>query len=573
MAVKKSPAELARENQELRARLEEAEDTLRAIRSGDIDAVMASGPRGDQVYTLQGADHVYRMMVEQMSESAVTVSLDGLILFANANFPVLLNLPVRQVLGRFFQDFLPGSGQTLFSRLLEQAAIGPARGEVLLETAGGRRIPAYLSLNTLHLDAKTMVSLLITDLSDQKKNEKLRASLAERMRIERELIAARKEADLASRAKSTFLANMSHEIRTPMNGILGMTELALTKDLSARVREYLQYVKQSGRALLEIINDILDLSKIESGNATLVNEPFELREGLESLLRIHSVSAHAKGLGLFHAIDLDVPDRLVGDQGRLRQVLTNLIGNAIKFSHKGAVRMSVAVDGQPAPPDSVRLIFNISDEGIGIPEGSREKIFEAFSQAGHSSHAKYGGTGLGLSISKSLVEMMGGRVWVESALGQGSTFHFTAVFGLAGQSLEPELEGRPAATPAAGGLRILLAEDDPISRLVAIELLTGRGHQVTAVENGREAIESLAAGDFDLVLMDVRMPDMDGLEAVAAIRAGQAGADKTGVLVVALTAHALKGDRERFLEAGMDDYLTKPIEMEELDRVLRNIRG
>jgi CheY-like chemotaxis protein len=251
-------------------------------------------------------------------------------------------------------------------------------------------------------------------------------------------------------------------------------------------------------------------------------------------------------------------------------VLTNLIGNALKFTRDGGVSLAVDVDSTPNPHE-VCLLFKVKDSGLGIAKDMQEKVFEVFSQAGLSSHAKYGGTGLGLSISKSLVEMMGGRIWVDSEVGQGSTFSFTATFGLAEVQNQPEPSAGTGVLHSTGTLRILVAENEPTNQLLAIMLLEKHGHQVTIAENGFDAIEKLKAGNYDVVLMDARMPEMDGEEAVTAIRNGLAGQDKARIPVVALTANALKGDRERFLAMGMDDYLSKPIDMVELGRVMATV--
>ncbi len=688
------------EVEDLRARLEEAEETLRAIRSGEVDAVIASGPQGDQVFTLKGADHVYRVMVEQMSEAAVTMDTGGLVLFANANLSDLLQSPLPHLQGRAFGEFVSPQDQERFAALLGQGAQGKAKAEVMLAAADGRDIPVILSLSALRGDDMPLVSMLITDLREQKKTEELLASIAARKRVEEALrasearyrsvvedqtetiarfkpdgtlvfvndvycrffgknraeligtnwqslahpdyaqriqeeisrlspatpvvvlenrvfdrtggmrwmqfvnralfdangamleiqsvgrdITERKQAEaeshqaklaaeLANRAKSEFLANMSHEIRTPMNGVLGMTELALMQDIPPQAREFLHHVRDCGKTLLEIINDILDLSKIESGTVVLKSKPFSLRTSLGFTFKTLEASAKAKRLTFYHAVGLGVPDRLVGDQGRLRQVLTNLVGNAIKFTKRGTIRVAVDPDPQPAGAGSVRLLFRVKDDGIGIPQDRLEDVFEAFNQINHPHHGSYGGTGLGLSISRRLVEMMGGRIWAESTVGEGSTFSFTAEFPLAEQ--QAELDRKPTTPrppPGMPRLRILLVEDNAASRLFAATLLQMNGHAVETAENGREALDKLGQESFDLVLMDVSMPEMDGVEAVQAIRRGEAGADRKHTTVVAMTAHALKGDRERFLADGMDDYIAKPVGLEELAEVINRIAG
>nr|WP_279343242.1 ATP-binding protein [Fundidesulfovibrio terrae] len=394
--------------------------------------------------------------------------------------------------------------------------------------------------------------------------------ITERKRLETDLIRTMAQAEEATRAKSQFLANMSHDIRTPMNGILGLSELILSEAVPARVSEYVQLIKQSGLNLLSIINDILDLAKIEAGRAELEHKAFDLRDVVESTLAPLALTAQDKGLRFTYYVARDVPGQLVGDQGRLRQILTNLAGNAIKFTSQGQVGISVELEETPSP-ESVRLLFSVSDTGIGIPADMQENIFASFTQVGSSSHRQYGGTGLGLAISKSLVEMMGGTIRVESEEGTGSTFSFDITLELALGHERPVPVQQPAAPTAPGNLRVLVAEDDPISQRLIAELLKQRGCRVEVAGNGLEAVEKLAGADFDLVLMDVNMPDMDGRTAVAAIRRGEAGKDKSGIKVVALTAHALKGDRESLLAAGMDDYLSKPIDMDEMERVLTGV--
>ncbi len=406
----------------------------------------------------------------------------------------------------------------------------------------------------------------------RQRNIWLRDEIEERRRTEGELLFATRAAQTADRAKGEFLANMSHELRTPLNGVLGMLHLLSRTGLTEAQAEYAQVAVTSARGLLALLNDILDLSRIESGSLELTPSEFIPAEVMDNLEALLAPAARDKGLEFSMRSDPDAVARLVGDPGRLRQVLFNLLDNAIKFTASG--RVSASLEALPALASDgekgLRLVFTVEDSGVGVEPGRLADIFMPFTQVDSASNRRFGGTGLGLAIVQRLAALMQAHICFSSQPGQGSQVVFSLVLPLARSlSAGPILTSRNLGEPALGpGLRILVAEDDPVSQLSIRRVLESEGHTARCVSNGREALSALARERYDVVIMDIQMPVMNGMEAAAAIRAGVRGVLDRNIPIIALTAYALPGDRETFLAAGMDDYLSKPVIIDVLNSAI-----
>ena len=505
---------------------------------------------------LRESDETARALLNAITESAILIDRDLNVLAVNDTLARRWDVDSASMIGRNLSEFAPEDTQEAQPETWRRALDEGRPVDVESERAGRWIHSRYVPI--LDQTGKaTRLAMFVEDITDRKLFQK-------------QIEEARDAAEAANRAKSEFLATMSHEIRTPMNGILGMAGVALDTELDEAQRQYVEIIRESGESLLEIINDILDFSKMEAGKFELDAAPFQLSDILSSVSNLMRTRIEEKGLNFDIVVDKKTPGELVGDFGRLRQIVLNLISNAVKFTDEGSVALNVRpldiADG------TVELRFDVSDTGIGIPPEIQKQLFTRFTQGDTSTTRRFGGTGLGLAISKELADLMDGEVGVESTPGQGSNFWFTAKMQIAAAQTRaddgdaPKVKKPNPPKLASGPLKILLVEDNLVNQRVCVAMLRMAHHDVEVVENGADAVEAVRKGSFDVVLMDVHMPVMDGVAATAAIRALEG--DRSKIPVIALTANAMKGDREKYLAEGMDDYVAKPIDPEELAAAL-----
>lgn len=608
---------------ELEYKLQEAQNLVYAIQHGEVDALLMKKNGKPDVYSLESIDYTYRILVEKFAEGAISISEEGLIQYCNSYFSNLINLPINKIIGSHFGLYL--SNLESYNTLLNNLSNGVYKGETFLEIQE-KRIPVYISITSLEPNlpgfgiilndqtdkrkseetilayqgkleekidelnkneqqlSKANQELVFQNLEKEKQavelvkaNEELTIQFKEKQKTVAQLRsvnidlqeqkiakikaeAATLVAEESVKAKQQFLANMSHEIRTPMNAIVGFTNVVLKTDLRQDQREYINAIKVSGDALIILINDILDLAKVNAGKMTFENNQFNLPVSISTMLNLFEAKFKEKNLELIKEYDENIPKFLMGDAIRLRQIILNLVSNALKFTSEGTITMSFRMLKENS--ENATIEFTIIDTGIGIPENRLENIFNNFEQAHIETNNSYGGTGLGLAIVKQLIELQGGKVFVKSKMGKGSTFGFVLSFDKVISETTNEISGEALLvqhyplSDSPKDVKVLVVEDVVLNQLLIKIILADFGFELDIAGNGKIAIEKLKEHKYDIILMDLHMPEMNGFQTTAYIRNQM----NSNIPIIALTADVTSMDVDNCKIVGMNDYISKPID-------------
>jgi two-component system sensor histidine kinase/response regulator len=526
-------------------------------RTGELEAEIRTRKEAEEV--IRTSEERYRTLVNSSPQYILSTDREGRIQFLNRVAP---GIKLEEAMGALIYNHIPKRYHVQVRDTIERVFTTGETGAYEIEATGPNGTWAFYSTVVAPVKTGEKVTSVILIAND----------ITERKKAESDLVRAKEAAEAGNRAKSDFLATMSHEIRTPMNGVIGFTNLLLETPLNNEQKEFCEIIKKSGEGLLELINDILEFSKLEASKVKLEKRLFDLHSAVQTAVAFVSRKAADKKLKLVINFSEASNVKVVSDEIRLRQVLLNLLDNAIKFTASGKVTLDLQVES--CRKQLFKFRFSVSDTGIGIPQDKLDRLFQKFTQIDASTKRRFGGTGLGLAISKQLAELMGGEMGVESQLGQGSTFWFTLPLEVEsdGENLALSREKSLAVTRSvapledAGRARILVAEDNPVNRLVLVRMLEKMRFTVALAEDGKEAVQKYRPELYDCVLMDCNMPNMDGYEATSLIR--QSEKQDEHIPIIAVTANAMNGDRERCLAAGMDDYISKPIQRPELERLL-----
>ena len=665
-----SDARLVTENLKLRSELDEARETLRAISSGEVDAFFIQTNDGQKIFTLNSAEHAYRVMVEAMNEGAATILYNGTIVYSNNRFAELLCQSPSLVCGQTIWQYIATKDEDFFKGLFSQARTKPSKGELFLVDSRGALIDVHVSLGAVDFNGHLGISMVITDLTERKQNEALVVSenlnrsildqaaeaiivcdsngiitranpeankltelnpiqlpfdkafplssddgepfplfapklpdaqprglgvslkskdgsivelnlsvshlenasvgvwyvvtLTDVTPIKRmeKLKAAKEAAESANNLKTSFLSNMSHEIRTPLGAIVGFADLLIENEVDPVMRsQYLEIISRSGKALTVLIDDILDLSKIEAGRMSVEFIEVPLMELIAEVVSLFSHKVSTKGITLMVEYEKTVPQKINSDPARLRQILINIVGNAIKFTSRGGVKIFISVVQNEK--NNNQIMVRVQDTGAGLDQEQQQRIFAPFTQGDDSTTRKYGGTGLGLILSRRLAQALGGNVFLESSkLDGGSVFGITVALNEALARISPAARTSPSLTTSViglsclKGLKILIVDDSQDNQLLFTQLFARRGAHLEIASNGREGVDRASAGDFDLILMDMQMPVLDGYGATQELR--NKGYTKP---IIALTAYAMKEEKDKCVAIGCDAHLSKPINM------------